>query len=128
MTDANANEKTFLGGFYASRGGMLIRMGAGLGIISTGALTAMGGGHMSPLVGAVAMFVCVALCIAGMAFSLEDYPLQSVVALMFLPPALWVFYMGLPFVAKSDPTMGWIAAVLGVIPLLLRGKPDAAKA
>jgi hypothetical protein len=111
----------FLGAWLASRGGKLVRVGMSIGIISTGALTATGGGHMPPLIGASIMFVAVAFCIAGMAFSLGDFPLQSVVALIALPPALWVFFMGLPFVAQTNPTLAWGAAALGLVPLVARG-------
>ena len=122
------NQGSFLGGFLASRGGTFVRLGTALGMVSTGALTATGDGTMSPLIGSTVMFIAVAFVIAGMAFSLGDYPLQSVMALIVLPPARWVFFMGLPFVARDMPSAGWAAALVGICPLLMRGDSGEARA
>jgi len=130
MSEAAKKEEGggFLGGWLASRGGKLVRVGMAIGLFSTSILTATGHGHMSPLLGSSIMFVAVAFVIAGMAFSLGDFPLQSVIALIALPPALWVFFMGLPFVAADNPTLAWGAAALGLVPLVARGEAEPARA
>ena len=59
---------------------------------------------------------------------LADYPIQCILALIVLPPALWVWYMGMPFVAHWNPSIGWGSVVLGILPLVVRGRPGEARA
>ncbi len=130
MTDAakaplQPSGPSFLGPFLASRGGTFIRLGMSGGLIALGIVAATSPASWD-LVGAAIIMLCSALCIAGMAYSLADYPLQSCFALLVLPPCLWIWYMGMPFVTATMPSAGWISVVVGIIPLVLRGTPAKA--
>jgi hypothetical protein len=132
MTDAakvpattSPSDGSFLGPFLASRGGTFIRLGMSAALIGLGVLAATSPASWA-LVGSAIVMLCIALGIAGMAYSLADYPLQSCFALLVLPPCLWVWYMGMPFVTETMPAAGWISVVVGIIPLAMRGTPAKA--
>lgn len=123
---SEASKGAFLGPFLSSQGGTLIRFGAALALVGGGSVAALQMNWI--LIVSIIMFVSIALAIAGVCMSLSDYPLQAVWVLVLLPPALWVWYMALPFVMRTTPAIGWASVVVGLFPLLLRGSPGPARA
>ncbi len=109
--------------FSKSTAGRLIALAFAVALIGGGVSALMPHGATASFVFCASLFVPVVLCVAGLPTAVEGDWYHAVLAVIVLPPLLFLWAVGIGVVRDFHPMFAYPSIALGIAALALAARP-----